>query len=819
MKGLLLLAETAIPLGGGRRLVLTGGSLGWFWLLLGAAALALLLLLYRYERALVSRRLGLTLLALRTLAALSLIFALFEPIAVRSFREQVRGRVVLGIDLSESMSTADPGRTAQEQQALRTELGVPAETDVRTLQRREVVRRLLTGPWLKGLQAQADVDVVGFARQPLTGVSVEALAARLAEPVAGSDPAFQSTDWQPVLEQTLRDEGSEAAPMLGLVMLTDGRQTAVETPERAATVNRLAARGVPVWSVAVGSTIPPADSAIASVRLPERVAKGDVVDVEVTVKLDGQPAGTEVPVILERPGKDPLRQTVRALADGARPRARFRVPLDQTGLQPLTLAVEPAADDIRPDNNRRTVAIDVTDDTTKVLLIDGTPRWEFQYIRNALARDPQVSLDAVVFRQPPSPEGSVPTYATSLPESVTDGPDPLNGYDAIILGDITPADWPAEAWERLERFVDQRGGTLLVSAGPASFPLSWRNETAKKLLPVQDPIVVPVDPEVRDAARPSLPAGVRVRPVVETQESWPMLRFAAEADRSRAVWENLPALPWVLAGRPKPAATPLIRAEGAGVNPEASATVVAMPYGLGQVLLVGTDGTWRWRLRAGDVYHHRFWGQALRWAAQGKLTAGNSVARFGPVRSRVNEGQSLMLRARFSEEATGVGPGLLVAARIYRASVAAAEGAESARAVPDGEPVAVVPLRPALLQPRVFEAAAPPLPAGFYVVKLEAPQVEGAPTDLAPFEIINGGSLELVELAAAREPLESLAQATSGVVFSDFEASQLLPRIQAQNKPRTRVESSSLWDRPITLALFFALLAGEWILRKRAGLP
>ena len=31
MKGLLLLAETAIPLGGGRRLVLTGGSLGWFW--------------------------------------------------------------------------------------------------------------------------------------------------------------------------------------------------------------------------------------------------------------------------------------------------------------------------------------------------------------------------------------------------------------------------------------------------------------------------------------------------------------------------------------------------------------------------------------------------------------------------------------------------------------------------------------------------------------------------------------------------------------------------------------------------------------------
>ena len=814
-----LLAELAIPLGSGRRLVLAGGSLGWFWPLVGIVALALLILLYRYERAFVSRRLGLSLLGLRTLAALALTFALFEPITVRSFSELVRGRVMLGVDLSQSMSTADPGRSADEQQALRAELGVPAQADLRAFKRTDVVRGLLTGPWLKKLQEQADLNVVGFARQPVAGISVDALAARLAEPGDANDPAFLSTDWQPVLEQALRDEGSDAAPMLGLVLLTDGRQTAAETPERTATLDRLAARGVPVWSVAVGSTIPPADTAIAGVRLPERVAKGDVVDVEVTVKLDGQPAGIEVPVILERPGKEPMRQTVRVLAGVDRPRARFRVPMEQTGLQPITLAVEPPADDTRPENNRRTVAIDVTDDKTKVLLIDGTARWEFQYLRNALARDPQVELEAVVFRQPPSPEGSTPTYATSLPEPEAGAPDPLNGYDAIILGDVTPADWPAQAWERLERFVDQRGGTLLVSAGAAGFPAVWRNETALNLLPVQDPALVPVEQEATDTARPALPAGVKVRPVVESQENWPMLRFAAEADRSRSVWESLPALPWVLAGRPKPAATAIVRAEGPGVNPDASATVVAMPYGLGQVLWVGTDGTWRWRLRAGDVYHHRFWGQALRWAAQGKLTAGNSVARFGPTRSRVNEGQSLMLRARFSEDAVGVGPGLLVAAKIYRASVSSAEESEAASAVPEGEPVAVVPLRQAPLQPRVFEAQAPPLPAGFYVVRLEAPQVDGAPTDLAPLEILNGGGLELVELAAAREPLESLAQATGGAVFADFEASKLLPSIQAQNKPRTRVESSSLWDRPLTLALFFALLAGEWILRKRAGLP
>jgi hypothetical protein len=72
------------------------------------------LVLYGYERRLVSRRMGLGLLVLRVAAALALVFALFEPIAARTYRETVRGRVILGVDLSESMATADPGRPAAD---------------------------------------------------------------------------------------------------------------------------------------------------------------------------------------------------------------------------------------------------------------------------------------------------------------------------------------------------------------------------------------------------------------------------------------------------------------------------------------------------------------------------------------------------------------------------------------------------------------------------------------------------------------------------------------------------------------------------------
>ena len=44
-----------------------------------------------------------------------------------------------------------------------------------------------------------------------------------------------------------------------------------------------------------------------------------------------------------------------------------------------------------------------------------------------------------------------------------------------------------------------------------------------------------------------------------------------------------------------------------------------------RALWVGTDGTWRWRHRIGDTYHHRFWGQIARWAADNKAAAGNDL--------------------------------------------------------------------------------------------------------------------------------------------------------------------------------------------------
>ena len=67
--------------------------------------------------------------------------ALFEPIAERTYRESIRGRVLLAVDTSESMATADPGRTAEEQAKLRKTLGLSPAEALDAMPRRKVAHR------------------------------------------------------------------------------------------------------------------------------------------------------------------------------------------------------------------------------------------------------------------------------------------------------------------------------------------------------------------------------------------------------------------------------------------------------------------------------------------------------------------------------------------------------------------------------------------------------------------------------------------------------------------------------------------------------
>lgn len=825
-----------IDLGGGRRLLLADlGAAAWIWLAVGLASVVLLVFLYRYERRIVPRGVGLMLLTLRLLAALALVTAMLDPISARTLTETLRGRVVVGLDLSESMDTADPQRPAADQSSLASLLGLPSPDDAGSLPRREIARRLLQGrPSLAAkLQADHAIEAFGFAQNASPGdlADVVALAS-----TARPDPVRRATDWGPVLQAALQ-QAPDGSPILGVVLLTDGQRNM--PPGASATAAdeaaKLAERGIAVFPVLIGSTIPPRDAAVAAVRAPETVYLGDAATVTVELKADGFNPGDPLIVRLERPGADPMEQTLHTPGPGEppRPTATFRVELPEPGTYALTLGVTPPdGPDLRPDNDRRERILQVVDDKARVLLVEGEPRWEFRYLRNALARDPRVDLQSVVLVQPPVPQGAAPTYLSSLPpipEPGSDTPDPLGSFDAIVLGDVSPDVAPADLWERLDAYVSSRGGTLIVSAGPRSWPVGWsQNERAMGLLPISSPRRASPTPLSPPSNNSPLPPGTRMLPsplAAAEPEQWPMLQLASDVSANQAVWEGLPPLPWALAARPKPGATVLATAAPQTTTPNAdtSTIIAAHSYGLGKVLWIGTDGTWRWRLRVGDAHHHRFWGQLIRWAAAGRLSSGNRLVRFGPDRARTPEGEPPTLQARFSEAAPGITPSLLAAARIVPSPEALPNPTGETSEHPPT--LALVPLRPVPGQPRVFSGLPPNLPPGSYLAQLEVPelvptfQAEGLEPPQAAFEIVERETTERIELAASRDALDPLASATGGRVLPDLDAARLPDLLKSRQVSRSQTIETPLWDTPLGLGFFFALLSLEWILRKRSGLP
>src|SRR5262249_19334225 len=121
-------------------------------------------------------------------------------------------------------------------------------------------------------------------------------------------------------------------------------------------------------------------------------------------------------------------------------------------------------------------------------------------------------------------------------------------------------------------------------------------------------------------------------------------------------WEKLPPHYWGVVGTAKPGAEPLAYYAADELPPpdkkdkfdpeRENGLIVRLNYGFGKVLLVGLDSTWRWRFKKGDEYHHRFWGQVIRWAASAPLPAGNDRVRYGTPEPAYGPGQKIDVLAR-----------------------------------------------------------------------------------------------------------------------------------------------------------------------------
>lgn len=639
------------------------------------------------------------------------------------------------------------------------------------------------------------------------------------------------TDLATAIEKAGSDVPSEQ--LAGIVIFTDGRHNGIKPVEPIA--QRFGVQKVPVHTVLLGKwSEPPRDAAVVSVTAADMVHTNDNVLISTEVKLDGL-AGTNVMVRLFDGTNMVDSRAVQISSASLRRKVDFphapRIP----GLHYYSAGIDMVAGETCTNNNSQKMPVMVSGDQTRMLIIEGRPRWEFRYLKNLFSgRDTSVRMQYVLMNQEsidrvekkPLPPASTQraaddSEAGSLPLTEQE----WMKFDVIVLGDVDPAALGTGNMAILQKFVTDRGGVLIAISGQMYMPHAYTGTPVAGVLPVS---FFATERAVTTAPESSF----RIALTGEGMENV-IMRLDNDADRSAAIWAGLPEIHWrhsirgvrdgasVLAYAVPPDAPPYIQLADGKSNPDLAefqkrkayerenALVVLGNAGLGRVLFMSFDHSWRLRYKQGDTYHHRFWGQAIRLNNPYRMPYGTAFLKIGTDKSRYQPEEKIAVNVRVLNHdfapVTGANLGVTVMA--------------GDRRVMDGR------LEYIKDSAGVYRCALGALPEGEYTVELAgagAGQLiagERLQKLQAEFSVVGSPPSELVELAADDGLAGRIASFSGGKVLGLEDAPRLAGMFGKSREVVVTREQYDIWKSlPLLLGLLL-VLGAEWLTRKKAGLP
>ncbi len=712
--------------------------------------------------------------------------------------------------------------------------------------RLEIAERILRGEHgddglIAGLQRRYQIRVVGFAASPKVFETMDDW-----EEQEQDEEKRERADWQlltnltAALEYPLDNIPPEQTA--GVVMLGDFRDTARSHPEAAAI--RLGQRGAPVYPIVIGSARPRRDLAVTNVEAPDSIYKGERLRAEASLKLFGVP-GEDVQVVFMRGDTVVEEQTVSVPADQEtfRTMVEFVDEPEEDGILSYSIQVQEMADEVVHDNNRWDFQTAVSEDRTNVLLVDSRPRWEFRYLRNLFyRRDKSVHLQYVITNpdsiaapgeEEPPPRLRVvasasrpfgEAEATLLPISLEE----WRKFDVIIIGDVPPGILTESQLEHIETCVNERGTALIVIAGPSYMPHKFDNPVLERLLPI---VYNPTPRSYFSAPEPVF----RFQPTMEGRRH-PIMQLAPSVSESERAWTNLPNLQWRYQVEDiKPGATVLAYAVipedeqdilvAADVSPEETSRrirelaeiqqrnslMVAHQFGLGRVLMLNFDRTWRLRFRVGDTLHHRFWGRVMTWGAGENLRAGSAFVRLGTDSLTYSPEETVKVTARVLRPDYTPVTDDRVSIEVYRDQTRVTVHNLSYRPQSQGMYDAEIgPFR----EPGTYRITL----SGNMVNRIleweEAPEVE---TEFRVATVFN--PVELAEFSTDPETAQRIADVSAGELLNLRSVEEITEAFGPGAKGEPERVDVTLWDHWLLLLILLGLFTAEWLLRRKGGLP
>ena len=478
-------------------------------------------------------------------------------------------------------------------------------------------------------------------------------------------------------------------------------------------------------------------------------------------------------------------------------------PADQrTGDRRFRVEIVPLEGETLLDDNELEVTVHVTPEKVRVLYVEGYPRWEYRRLaRDMLKRsDKNIEFQAFLLSATPDFVQESTKGLPSLTSVPTDRKQLLDNYDVVILGDVNP--WsispdPEKAEQFLKSLVEfvERGGGLLFIAGEYDNPRAFVSTPLESLFPV----VL----DAAEMANPVIDTRTEFRPRLEDPANpHEIVRLVPDVELNRRLWEDpegLRGFYWFMpTSRAKPGSTVLLRHPSEGSRQYgAYPLLVAGYYPSGRTLFLGLDSTWMWQYHFGHRYHERFWRNAIRWLALGRMRSGDRRYRLEMARNTYNLGDRVSVEARVLDED-------------YRPSEAAVQ--EISWSPPDGRPVELklpaVPGRPGLYRGSI-ETERP----GLHRAWIEA---AGTRITTAEFEVVLP-SLENQNPAPDPDLMREISAISGGRAADLAALATIWDEFPGDEERREPVSSrlEDIWDSWTTLLIALAVLAAEWILRKR----
>ena len=697
------------------------------------------------------------LLALRLAGLAIVVVALMHPILVVS--EAVPQRNVVGVlvDDSRSMRIADLSGTT----------------------RADAVRHLLGTRDSSLYRALADKFVVRLFRFSGNGERVAQLGDLTYDGVR--------TQLGPALEAARQE--LTGVPLSGLVLVSDGADNSTGSLTDA--VMSLGARHVPVFTVGVGRERFTKDIEVSRVEAPRNVLKGASLVVDVLVAQRGY-TGDKVQMIVEDGGRIVSTQSVTLSGDGEAIPVRVRVPTTEAGARVLTFRIPPQPGEMVAQNNTQQAIVNVSDRREKILYIEGEPRSEMRFLRNAVRDDK--NLQIVTLQRLAKDQFRRFSVDDSL-DLVAGFPktrDELFAYKGIILGSIEASYFTGDQLRMLADFVSERGGGLLALGGRRAL-----GEGGFAGTPVAE--VLPVDlgggPNDKSGYFSELKVDVTVPGSMHAAT-----QIADAESTSAKRWKTMPAVTSVnRIGRARPGATVLLT--GTPTKGGERQTVLAFQrYGRGKAIAFPVQDSWLWQMLndVDDVTFESYWRQLLRWLVS-DVPSRVMVAAAG---DQAAPGDAVELNAEVSD----------------RTFLKVNNAEAVARVTSPSGNVSEMPLEWSVTRDGQYKASFTPNEKGLYRVDVRARM--GTDSIVSDPSYIASGDLSTEYFGAEmRAPLlRRIADETGGRFYTGENVAQLAKDIVFTDAGNTVVDRKDLWDMPIVFLLILALVTSEWGYRKLRGL-